>query len=178
MQLKLARGPWVDALRRYDPGLRVRWSWEKRKWCVDAPAKTMDSKLLVPPVWFERIGDSDSWVEHTLPMASDKYISYHSHRYIICWSPHVDRRLYEAIVKRDGHRMRGGFVGELNRNLHARNEAMFKEREKKSKELAYGAYDYYRFLNRKHPEMEPETTGISMKGWKEPVPSYERKENV
>ncbi len=153
-----ASGPVVEALRRHDHGLRVRWSFEKKKWAVEAPIRRGDG--LVPPVVYERVGQTDQWMECLMPELSDRYISFHDGRYIVCWSEILDWRLYHAVVLADTSRMRGGIVGEHRRAMADRQEAGLKARRARADERSYLAYDKFRFLNRKQPWNDPAPTGM------------------
>lgn len=165
MKIIEARGPVVDALKRHDPGLRVRWSHEKREWAVDAPFKVPDNAWMVPPVFFERVGNTDNYIEHLLPEYSDRNISYQDRRYVIVWSKTVDWRLYRKIVNLDSHKMQGGMVGQYRRNFH-RGEAEKKEEERKRKdERVYAAWDKFKYWQRKTPWAE-DGAGVSIKGMK------------
>ena len=162
MRIIVARGPVVDALRRYDPGLRVRWSWEKGMWAVDAPLRRMDTEWMLPPVFYETT--PSGVVEHLLPELSDRYIDYHEHRYTICWSKSLDWRLYYAIAARDSYRKCGGAAGEFVRNYKERAAARERKRASLSGERSEQAYDYMRYLNRKMPWADQVGGGISSNG--------------
>lgn len=163
MRIIEARGPVVDALKRHDPGLRVRWSHEKQAWAVDAPFKMQSNEWMVPPVFFERIANSDYYIEHILPEYSDRNISYKDGRYIVLWTRELDWRLYRKIVSLDSHKMNGGMVGQYRRNFH-KGEADKKYAEGKRKdERVYAAWDQFKHFRRKNPWAE-DGTGVSIKG--------------
>lgn len=160
MRIIEARGPVVDALKRYDPGLRVRWSFEKKKWAVDAPLK--DRRDIAPPVFYERL-PGNQYIEHLLPEKSERYINYHSGRYPVCFAVKLNKALLPAIAQRDQVRMRGAFVGKYVEGL--RQERDFKERgrEKRADERAREGYELLKFIQRKNPGFA-DGAGVSIKG--------------
>ena len=162
MRIIEARGPMVEALRRYDPGLRARWSWEKKTWAVDAPLKRHDSGWMLPPVRYE--ATPQGVIEHLMPELSDRYIEYHGRRYTVCWARHLDWRLYWAIVGRDSHRMQGGAAGEFVKRWKEREQAQRIKDAKLRSDRAEQAFDRLRFLNRTRPWADPIGGGISTKG--------------
>jgi len=84
----LASGGVVRALKSYDRGLRVRWSWEKQKWAVES--KVDRSDLMVPPTRFVPIqGIKGFYREELLPEKSDRSICYRDRYNVILWSTAV-----------------------------------------------------------------------------------------
>ncbi len=160
-----ARGPVVEALRRYDSGLRVRWSHEKKQWAVDAPFNLPNPNVIPKPVKFYRIGSGDHWVETLLPEYSERNIQYKDRRYVVCWVKRLTPALVPAIARRDAQRNKKGLVGVFDEDLAART-AQKKTEEKQSREArVYSGYDRFKFDLRKNPNAE-DGTGVSIKGMK------------
>lgn len=167
-----ARGPAVEALKRYDPGLRVRWSWQKQCWAVDAPYKFTDKDprhFLLPPVRYERVGDKgDRFVERLLPELSDRMIEYRDRRYVVCHirSGMLDRgeQLVAAIRSKDSHRDSGRMVGQLDRHLEAQRVAKQKRAEFARSERVYEGWDRFRHSLRRAGAGVEDGAGVSIKG--------------
>lgn len=159
--IKLAQGSGVAALKRYDPTLRVRWSFEKKAWAVDAPYKKFDAQFLPAPVRYVQSGTIVE--EKLLPELSERRILYRDKRYLVCATKVLDRRLLYAVVAHDTHRNKRGAVGTFEDLRKEEKEQESREAARRKDERVYGAWDYYRYLNRKH---EDGGAGISTKGIK------------
>lgn len=152
MTLIFENGPVSKALRTYDPNIRVRWSWEKRKWAVEAKAKR--GKMILPPVFYEPVqGFKDLYRESLLPEKSDRYIQYHDQYYVICWARKLNWALYHKIVRMDVHRHNNErmAVNERMRDIFAAEDAGKEKFAKKQKDVAEMAYDKYRWLSNRQP---------------------------
>ena len=158
-----ARGPWVEAIKRHDPGLRVRWSPEKKKWCVDAPARTLDPRWMDPPVRYVSTDGGKTIREVVLPLDSERHILWRDKRYAVLYSKTLDKRLYDAVVSSDAARVRGVFRHRLRERIHGDIIAKHARSKKRSAERAYSAHDYWRSLLRKNDDGG---AGISTKGWR------------
>lgn len=167
-RILLARGPAVEALRRYDPGLRVRWSHEKQKWAVDAPLiKGGDTiEVLPPPVRYERVGEGDQFVEHLLPEYSERKMQFKDQRYVVCYSKTTDWPLFSAVVQHDGHRHRKGMVGLFDDTLKQDEAAKSKQEQYERSERVYAAFDRYKHITRKMGANAESGAGVSIKGMK------------
>lgn len=159
-----ARGPVVEALQRYDPGLRVRWSHEKEKWAVDAKFDLPNPNVLPKPVKFFRVGAGDFWQEVLLPEYSERNIQYTDHTYVVCYAKKVDWPLLWAIVNRDSHRHKNGLVGMFDQEMATRDAVKSKKQKHATSERVYAAWDRFRFDLRKNPNAE-DGTGVSIKGY-------------
>lgn len=146
-----ADGPVAAALKRYDPDLRVRWSWERKAWAVEAKVKHRYG--IVPPVFFLRDDASGLWNERLLPEHSDRYICYRDSTYIILWAKVLDARVLQAVVDRDSNRVGGedGLVDHFDADVRrvqwerdASEHTLVSERSRE-------AYDRLRFLNKTRP---------------------------
>lgn len=159
-----ARGPVIEALRRYDPGLRVRWSHEKKCWAVDAPFTHPNPNVIPKPIKFQRIGNGDYWIETLLPEYSERNIQYRDRRYVVCWAKRVTHRLLDAIVKRDGQRFKRGIVGVFDKNQADTAAGKRKEATFAKGERVYAAWDRFKFDRRKLGAGAEDGTGVSIKG--------------
>ncbi len=164
MRIIEACGPVVEALKRYDPGLRVRWSHEKKKWAVDAKFFLPNPNVLPKPVRFLEIGP-DQWLETLLPEYSERNIQYRDHTYVVCWARKVDWPLLRAVASRDAQKFKKGLAGALDQEMAS--QAIAKEKTAKSvkDERVYAAWDRFKFDRRKNPNAE-DGTGTSIKGMK------------
>lgn len=165
MRIQLARGPAVAALQRYDPGLRVRWSHEKGKWAVDAPYGN-GPVALPPPVRYERIGDTNQYVEHLMPEYSERYIGFKDRRYVVCFAKTVDWPLFSAIVQRDSHRQSKRAVGLFDKVMREQQEAKARQEQYERSERVYQGWDRFKFDRRKLGPGAEDGTGVSIKGMK------------
>jgi hypothetical protein len=161
-----ASGPVVAALKRYDPGLRVRWSWEKRKWAVDAPfAESTDPRAIPKPVRFEQVDGTGHWVARLMPEYSERNIQFRDNRYVVCWAKRLTPALVSAIAKRDSHRVKKGLVGLFDRDQAERIDEKKKATRRATDERVYSGWDRFKFDLRKNPNAE-DGTGVSTKGMK------------
>lgn len=158
--IRLAHGPVVDALKRYDPGLRVRWSYEKNAWAVEAPLLSREDML--PPVFYEQKPNGE-YIERLLPELSERYISYRDGTYVLCWVKQLKTPLVGIIAQRDQAKMHGGGMGQMKRNIQADNEHKNRAAEKRQQERCYEAYDRFKSHARNKPWLE-DGTGTSIKG--------------
>ena len=147
--MKLARGGIVEALKRYDQGLRVRWSDEIKKWCVEEKVKRKD--LLPPPVLNKPIpGIKGAFIKTLSPEKSERYIQYHSGYSPICYVDKLNWGVYEFIVGSDTNRFKS--KDEFLRNTDRQFKAMEEEKNApiaaKQEELTYNAYDKFKYLTR------------------------------
>lgn len=162
MTIREARGPVVAALKRYDPGLRVRWSPEKQRWAVDAPFKLAPLEWCVPPVRFVETSQGRRRAR-LLPENSEAYIQYHSKRYVVCWVKRLDMRLVRAVIERDSHRHAGGLAQAFDRKDAENRTAQEQAAGKLKQERVYEAFDRVKYFARKNPNAE-DGTGVSVKG--------------
>lgn len=156
MRLILNNSPVARALKTYDPNIRVRWSWEKKKWAVEARAKR--GKMILPPVFYKQVQDGKDWFEESLlPERSERYIQYHDQSYVICWTKDLSWGMYEKIISMDTHRARTkedaieqsmqGFLSDQKNKDKAKTD--------RQAEVARVAYEKYHWLNNKKPWNDP-----------------------
>ena len=161
MRIVEARGPVVEALKKHDPGLRVRWSWEWGKWVVDAPWLAFDTSFVPPPVRYEQT--SAGWVETLEPERSERRILYADRRYVVCRCGRIDWPLYHAIVRRDGQRQKKGLVGVFDAEFEKEVKAQKRQEDARKDRRVYEGWDRFKFIHRKHPELA-DGAGVSTKG--------------
>lgn len=156
------RGPVVEALQRYDPGLRVRWSPERKKWALDAPFLKADPNWIERPVVFEK-GLDGIWKERLLPENSERYILHRDKRYAVCYVDKVDERLLDVVTNRDTFKHKNRAQGIFDEHRTEFKEAKVKdEAERKDKRVREG-FDQLKHYLRKTPWAE-DGTGVSLKG--------------
>lgn len=160
-----ARGPVVEALKRYDPGLRVRWSHEKKKWAIDAPYNIPNPNEIAKPVKFYRVGEGDHWLETLLPEYSERNFEYKDKRYVVAWAKKVTWSLLQAIANHDTYRHRKGAVGMLNDELKARDTKKAKDFKSRRDDRVYEGWHQFKHNLRRNPNLE-DGTGTSIKGMK------------
>ena len=133
MHLIRATGPVADALRRYDPNIDVRYSWERRSWAISFRTRRPD--LIPPPVRVKPLGDTAGagFVEELLPEKSEAYISYRTKTYPAAYVKRLSWHALERIVQSDVGR-NGSVKSQLKKIMadreaadHARSKDRWKE---------------------------------------------------
>ena len=167
MRIIEARGPVVAALKRYDPGLRVRWSHERKQWAVDAPfAENTDPRFIPKPVRFEKIedGEGEHWVARLMPEYSERSMQFRDKRYVVCWAKNLTREILGAVRRCDSHRPgMGNLVKLFDHEIVMAEESKKKSRIAATDERVYTAWDKFKFHLRKNPNAE-DGSGVSIKG--------------
>lgn len=113
MHLIRATGPVAAALRRYDPNIDVRYSWERRSWAISFRTRRPD--LIPPPVRTELTGSG--LLEHILPERSEAYISYRTKTYPAAYVRRLSWLAFDRIVESDA--ARNGSVAKQIRNIES-----------------------------------------------------------
>ena len=121
MNLIRATGPVAAAIRRYDPNIEVRYSWERRSWAIAFRTRRPD--LIPPPIRAIPLGDSmaDGFVEEMLPEKSEAYISYRTKTYPAAYVRRLSWHALERIVQADTGR--NGSVKAQLKKIMAEREA-------------------------------------------------------
>lgn len=121
MHLIRATGPVADALRRYDPNIDVRYSWERRSWAISFRTRRPD--LIPPPVRVKPLGDTAGagFIEELLPEKSEAYISYRTKTYPAAYVKRLSMHALERIVECDTSR--NGSVKSHLKKIMAEREA-------------------------------------------------------
>ena len=133
MRLIRATGPVADALRRYDPEIEVRYSWERRRWAIVFRTRRPDL-IPKPVVWKETEAGP---VETLAPENSEAYISYKTKTYPAGYVKRLGWPAYENIVRSDTQ-MRGGVAAELKKieeNREAEYAAQKKDRYREARKF-------------------------------------------
>ncbi len=121
MHLIRATGPVADAIRRYDPNIDVRYSWERRCWAIAFRTRRPD--LIPPPVRSIALGDrmSSGFVDELLPEKSEAYISYRTKTLPAAYVKRLSMHALERIVQCDTGR--NGSVKSQLKKIMADREA-------------------------------------------------------
>ena len=133
MRLIRATGPVADALRRYDPEIDVRYSWERRRWAIVFRTRRPDL-IPKPVVWTETKAGP---VESLAAENSEAYISYKTKTYPAGYVKRLGWPAYENIVRSDTQ-MRGGVAAELKKieeNREAEYAAQKKDRYREARKF-------------------------------------------
>lgn len=124
MRIIRATGPVADALRRYDPELDVRYSWERRRWAIVFRTRRPDL-IPKPVVWTEtEAGPAESLA----PEYSEAYISYKTKTYPAGYVKRLGWPAYENIVNSDTQ-LRGSVAGKL-KELEEKREKEYAAQKK------------------------------------------------
>ncbi len=142
MRLIRATGAVADALRRYDPEIDVRYSWERRRWAIVFRTRRPDL-IPKPVIWTETEAGP---VESLAAEHSEAYISYKTKTYPAGYVKKLGWPAYENIVRSDTQ-MRGGVASELKRMADAREAAY--QAQKKDRHLE--ARKFMNWHGRTHP---------------------------
>lgn len=141
MRLIRATGAVADALRRRDPNLDVRYSWERRRWAIVHRPRRPD--LIPPPVRPELT--AGGIVEHLLPEKSEAYISYRTKTYPIAYVEKLSWLAFRRLVESDTMT-----AGSVKRQLAAINEARRKEERRQSQDRWKEARSFMNWHARTH----------------------------
>jgi hypothetical protein len=146
-RLRLAQGGIVEALKAYDRTLRVRWSFEKNKWCIETP-HLMPHKM-VPPVVYETIPGTKQRVEHLLAEASDRYIWYRDKMAPVLFCSELTWDVYIEVVKSDQARYRSR--NELHQRIADIENAPHPDAKRQREDRVRGSRDRFNYEYRKNP---------------------------
>ncbi len=141
----------IKSLRSYNKDLRVRWSYERRKWVIEH--KAMDKRSLFTPVRMEMTQDGRI-IEHIMPRLSDRFIQYHDSYYGVVYTKSLDNRVIPAIAAMDtAHFKSGKAYAKSVEEGEAQVEAF--EDRKKSEDLAGHSNDVYNYLKNRGTQAFP-----------------------
>ena len=133
MRLVRATGPVADALRRYDPGMDIRFSPERNRWAIVFRTRRPDL-IPKPVVWTETAAGP---IESLAPENSEAYISWKTKTYPAGYVKRLGWPAYENIVRSDTV-MRSSVASELAK-IEAAREAVYqadkKERYKEARKF-------------------------------------------
>lgn len=123
----------VRAIEAYDRSLRVRWSWEKQQWAIEA--KALRPELMAPPVRFIPIPGTRLAREELLPELSDQRIGYREGTYVIAYcAGQLDMRDFEMIVQSDAQRYKRSLADRLEDEETSREIEMRRKKAERSRE--------------------------------------------
>lgn len=142
MRVLRATGAVADALRRYDPDIDVRYSWERRQWAIVFRTRRPD--LIPPPV--RPVMTAGGVVEELLPERSEAYISYQTKTFPAAYVPKLSWNAMDSIVASDTRL--NGSVRRQMRDLKIAREA---EAKRKAKDRWKEARSYMNWHGRTHP---------------------------
>jgi hypothetical protein len=129
MHLIRATGPVAAALRRYDPNLDVRYSWERRSWAISFRTRRPD--LIPRPVRPEITGSGI--IEHLMPERSEAYISYRTKTYPAAYVKKLSWNTFERIVASDVGR-NGSVTNQVKEIQAARDAEIHRQNKDRWKE--------------------------------------------
>ena len=99
MRLIRADGPIADAIRRYDPRLDIRYSWEAKQWAVVFKPSQRWWGMIPKPV--AAVQTPSGVVEKLLPEKSDNNISYRTRTQVVGYFKKPSWRAMETLVQSD-----------------------------------------------------------------------------
>jgi hypothetical protein len=142
VRLLRPQGYVVDALRRYDPNLDIRWSWEKRKWAI--VVRPLRPELIPAPIRYAKT--SVGWVEEKLPERSEAAISYRTETMPVGYFEKITWSVLGDIIENDTWRK-----GRVARQLQAMAEKAEADRKKVEADRRKEAWKYLRWRDNKYP---------------------------
>ena len=134
MRVIRATGAVAETLRRYDPNIDVRYSWERRSWAIVFRPRRPD--LIPPPVY----GDG------RLAEQSEAHISYRTKTQPVGYVKKLSWQAVEKIIASDTARM--GPVAKQIASMQAERDA---EYDRKAKDRHKEARKYMNWHARTHP---------------------------
>jgi hypothetical protein len=133
-----------NRLKNIDPGLRIRWSYERRKWVLEHKSPTRDA--LFKPVRIESLPDGQIR-EHRLPELSDRYIQYRDCYYPVAYLRKIDERIFEYLHNAD---MAGKDLAKHVEQVEAKEAAIkARERNNEMESVASEAFSNLKFRERR-----------------------------
>lgn len=142
VQRPTAYSPVIAAIRRYDPNLDVRWSWEKGKWALVYRPPRPD--LIPPPV--RTVRTAAGWVEERLPEKSEAHISFRTKTMPVGYVSNLSWHVFEQVVQTDTRRR-----GRVARQLARMQEIAERDRRRIAKDRWKEARKYMLWHARTHP---------------------------
>lgn len=142
-----ATGAVADALRRYDPNLDVRYSWERKAWAIAFRTRRPD--LIPPPVKAAPVGMTtmDGFIEELLPEKSEAYISYRTKTYPAAYVKKLSWHTFEGLIKSDTQ-----LQGSVKRQMKHLEEQRDIEYHRKAKDRYREARSFMNWHARTHPD--------------------------
>ncbi len=147
MQVIRATGAVADALRRYDPNLEVRYSWERKSWAIAFRTRRPD--LIPPPIKAVPLGmtSMDGFVEELLPEKSEAYISYRTKTYPAAYVKRLSWKTYEGLISSDTQ-LQGSVKRQMKHLEEQRDIEYFRKKQDRYRE----ARSFMNWHARTHPD--------------------------
>lgn len=144
----------VRSLKSFNKDLRVRWSFEKRKWIIEHAVS--DRRALFTPVHMQMTADGKV-IEHRLPALSDRAIQWRDMCYGILYVEKLDSRVIPILASMDTshHKSAKAFAKHVE-DREAKAEA-YTDR-KKHEALADYSSDVYSYLKNRDDRAFPNGT--------------------
>ena len=134
-----------EELQRYDPYLRIRWSYQRKKWAVDRKAQGR-SQIFLPIKY-------TPWGYKKLPEHSDISICYRNQTINIFYTPHLDRRLFLALFEMDSFRWGKRFVSKLEESEKKEQKRIDKYDSGELDALSGDVYDHLAYKEGRRASM-------------------------
>lgn len=140
-----ATGAIADALRRYDPELDIRYSWERRQWAIVYRTRRPD--LLPPPV--KNVLTEAGTIEILMPEKSEIYISYRTKTYPAAYVPKLSWNVFHKIIASDTM-----LRGSVKSQMQQLKQAKAVEARRVAKDRWKEARTYMNWHARTHPLLD------------------------
>ena len=134
MRVIRATGAVAAALRRYDPNIDVRYSWERRSWAIVFRPRRPD--LIPPPVY----------VDGRMAEQSEAHISYRTKTQPVGYVKKLSWQAAERIISADTAR-----VGPLAKQVAGMQAGRDAEYRRQSKDRFKEARKFMNWHSRTHP---------------------------
>ena len=142
MRIIQATGPVAEALRRYDPDMDIRYSWERQCWAIAFRTRRPD--LIPPPV--RSTVTAAGFVDTLLPEKSEAYISYRTKTYPAAYVKRLSWHTFDRVIASDTV-----FRGSVRKHLLGLKEAREKEERRLRLDRYKEARTYMNWHARTHP---------------------------
>lgn len=132
----------VRSLKSFNKDLRVRWSFEKKKWIIEH--KAADRRGIFKPVRMAMTQDGRI-VEHVMPWHSDRAFQWRDCCYGVLYADRLDNRIIPILASMDTAHYKTAKA--YARHVDSREAAAEAHKEKKKhEELADYSSDIYSYL--------------------------------
>lgn len=146
MQVIRATGAVADALRRYDPNIEIRYSWERKSWAIAFRTRRPD--LIPPPIKSVPIGSysGNGFIEELLPEKSEAYISYRTKTYPAAYVKKLSWKTFDQLIASDTM-----MTGSVKRQMKTLDDKRNIEYHRQNKDRWKEARTYMKWHARTHP---------------------------
>ena len=132
----------VSALKRYDPNLDIRFSWQKGKWAITT--RPLRPDLIPPPIRWEK--GEEGWGETMLPERSEARISYRTKTMPVAYVGRLSAEAISQVIEADTWKN-----GRIERQLEKMQEVVERDRMIVKRDRWREARDYMKWHARTHP---------------------------